>query len=303
MRDEHFLSITDLSYKEILSLLNDAADLKARRKQGKFSSELKGKSLAMIFEKPSTRTRVSFEVAMTELGGHSLYLDTSTLQLGRGETIEDTARVLSRYVHAIMIRAYKHETVVKLASVSTVPVINGLDDLEHPCQTLADLMTIFEFKKKFKDLKFAWIGDGNNVCNSLILASAMLGMSMVIACPEGYEPDKATVAKALKIGVDIQIIRSPEKAARNADVLYADVWVSMGDEAEKEKRKKDFAKYQINKALLAEAKKDAIVLHCLPAHRGEEITSDVVDGKNSKVFDQAENRLHTQKALLLNLMG
>ncbi len=299
----HFLSIADLKYREILNLLNDAMDLKAKRRLGKFSSEHEGKSLAMIFEKPSTRTRVSFEVAMTELGGHALYLDTSMLQLGRGETIEDTARVLSRYVHAIVIRAYKHETVVKLASASEVPVINGLDDLEHPCQTLADLMTILEFKKELKGLKFAWIGDGNNVCNSIILASAMVGMSVAVACPEGYDPDKAIVARARKTGGSIEITRSPEKAAENADVLYTDVWVSMGDEAEKEKRKKDFAKYQINKALLNKAKREAIVLHCLPALRGEEITSDIVDSPNSKVFDQAENRLHTQKALLLKLLG
>lgn len=303
MREMHFLSIADLKYREILGLLNDAIALKAERKHGKFSRKLKGKSLAMIFEKPSTRTRVSFEVAMTELGGHALYLDTSTLQLGRGETIEDTARVLSRYVHAIMIRAYKHETVVSLASASNVPVINGLDDLEHPCQTLADLMTILEFKKSFKGLKFAWIGDGNNVCNSSILACAITGMSMAVACPEGYEPDKAIVAKARKMGGKLEIIRSPEKAAREADVLYTDVWVSMGDEAEKEKRKRDFAKYQINSSLLEKAKRGAIVLHCLPAHRGDEITSEVVDGPNSKVLDQAENRLHTQKALLLKLIG
>ena len=298
----HFLSIADLTYKEILDLLDLARDLKAMRKLGEFSSELKGKSLAMIFEKPSTRTRVSFEVAMTELGGHALYLDASTLQLGRGETIEDTARVLSRYVHGIMIRAYKHETVRKLAEASTVPVINGLDDLEHPCQILADLMTILEFKGKFKGLKFAWIGDGNNVCNSSILACAITGMEISVACPKGYEPDSAIIAKARNLGVKLEIIHSPIDAARNADVLYTDVWVSMGNEAEMEKRKRDFIGYQINKALLEKAKKDAIVLHCLPAHRGEEITSDVVESENSKVFDQAENRLHTQKALLLKLL-
>jgi ornithine carbamoyltransferase len=298
----HFLSIADLTYKEILDLLDLARDLKAMRKLGEFSSELKGKSLAMIFEKPSTRTRVSFEVAMTELGGHALYLDASTLQLGRGETIEDTARVLSRYVHGIMIRAYKHETVRKLAEASTVPVINGLDDLEHPCQILADLMTILEFKGKFKGLKFAWIGDGNNVCNSSILACAITGMEISVACPKGYEPDSAIIAKARNLGVKLEIIHSPMDAARNADVLYTDVWVSMGNEAEMEKRKRDFIGYQINKALLEKAKKDAIVLHCLPAHRGEEITSDVVESENSKVFDQAENRLHTQKALLLKLL-
>jgi ornithine carbamoyltransferase len=298
----HFLSIADLTYKEILDLLDLARDLKAMRKLGEFSSELKGKSLAMIFEKPSTRTRVSFEVAMTELGGHALYLDASTLQLGRGETIEDTARVLSRYVHGIMIRAYKHETVRKLAEASTVPVINGLDDLEHPCQILADLMTILEFKGKFKGLKFAWIGDGNNVCNSSILACAITGMEISVACPKGYEPDSAIITKARNLGVKLEIIHSPIDAARNADVLYTDVWVSMGNEAEMEKRKRDFIGYQINKALLEKAKKDAIVLHCLPAHRGEEITSDVVESENSKVFDQAENRLHTQKALLLKLL-
>lgn len=295
----HFLSIADLTYEEIMDLLKLARELKVKRR---FSSELKGKSLAMIFEKPSTRTRVSFEVAMTELGGHALYLDASTLQLGRGETIEDTARVLSRYVHGIMIRAYKHETVRKLAMASTIPVINGLDDLEHPCQILADLLTILEFKKSFKGLKFAWIGDGNNVCNSSILACAITGMEIEVACPKGYEPNGAILAKAREMGAKIKVIRSPAEAARNADVLYTDVWVSMGDEAQREKRRKDFAGYQINKALLEKAKKDAIVLHCLPAHRGEEITSDVVESENSKIFDQAENRLHTQKALLLKLL-
>ncbi len=302
LRKMHFLSIADLTYQEILNLLELARDLKVKRKRGEILSELKGKSLAMIFEKPSTRTRVSFEVAMTELGGHALYLDVSTLQLGRGETIEDTARVLSRYVHAIMIRAYKHQTVRKLAEASLVPVINGLDDLEHPCQILADLMTILEFKKSFGGLKFAWIGDGNNVCNSSILACAITGMEIAVACPKGYEPDEAIVKRAREMGAKLEITHSPAEAARNADVLYTDVWVSMGDEAEREKRKMDFAGYQINKVLLEKAKEDAIVLHCLPAHRGEEITSDVVESENSKIFDQAENRLHTQKALLLKLL-
>lgn len=257
----------------------------------------------MIFEKSSTRTRVSFEVAMTELGGHAIYLNSRDIQLGRGESVADTARVMARYVHAIMARVYKHETLTGLSKYATVPVINGLSDLEHPCQVLADLLTIREYKRKLKGLNFSWVGDGNNVCNSAILACALTGMKITVACPEGYEPNSEILNKARDIGGTVSVIRDPMKAAKNADILYTDVWVSMGDEEEYEQRLRDFKPYQINSKLLEQAKHDVMVLHCLPAHRGEEITGEVVDGPNSAVFDQAENRLHAQKALLLKLLS
>ncbi len=292
----------DLSYDDITNILDTADDLKEKRARGKTSNALKNKSLAMLFEKPSTRTRISFEVAMTELGGHAIFLNYTDIQLGRGESIADTAYVMSRYVNAIMARVYKHETLIELSKNAGVPVINGLSDIEHPCQLLADLMTIREYKGKFKGLNFSWIGDGNNVCNSAILACAMTGMKMTVACPEGYEPDSETVKKAKELGGTISIIHDPMKAAKKADILYTDVWVSMGDEEEYEQRLRDFKPYQINSKLLEQAKHDAIVLHCLPAHRGEEITAEVIDSPNSAVFEQAENRLHAQKALLLRLL-
>jgi ornithine carbamoyltransferase len=299
----HLLSIADLSYSDIINLLDTASDLKEKRKRGKTSDELKNKTLAMLFEKSSTRTRISFEVAMTELGGHAIYLNYKDAQLGRGESVADTARVMSRYVHAIMARVYKHKTVTELCENGTVPVINGLSDLEHPCQLLADLLTIREYKGKFKGLNFAWIGDGNNVCNSAMLACAITGMKMTVACPEGYEPNAEILVKARELGGTINIINDPSKAAKKADILSTDVWVSMGDEEEYDQRLRDFKPYQINSKLLEQAKHDVMVLHCLPAHRGEEITAEVVDGPNSAVFDQAENRLHIQKALLLKLLS
>ena len=299
----HLISIADLSVEDIDDILDMAEDLKKKRYAGVKTDYLKNKSLAMIFEKSSTRTRVSFEVGMTDLGGHALYLDTGTTQLGRGETIEDTARIISGYAHGIMIRANSHDTVVKMAKNSRVPVINGLTDLEHPCQILADLMTIREHKDHFEGLKFAWVGDGNNVCNSWILASAIVGMKMAIACPSGYEPDPRVVKKAKAMGGDITITKDPKTAARSADILYTDVWVSMGEEAEKEKRRNDLKNYQINGSLLKLANKDCLVLHCLPAHRGEEITDEVIKCPNSVIFDEAENRLHAQKALLVRLLG
>lgn len=299
----HLISIADLGVEEANEILDMADRLKKERKEGVVRDYLKNKSLAMIFEKSSTRTRVSFEVGMTDLGGHAIYLDPMTMQLGRGETIGDTARVLSRYAHGIMIRAKSHSTVVEMARHASVPVINGLDDLEHPCQVLADLMTIRERKGHIKGLRLAWIGDGNNVCNSLILASAMMGMRMRAACPPGYEPDEGIVERARAMGGHIEIMRDPKEAARGADILYTDVWVSMGDEAEKEKRLKDLKDYQINMGLVRLADKDCIVLHCLPAHRGEEITEDVIQCGNSAIFDEAENRLHVQKALLIRLLG
>ena len=299
----HLLSISDLSYADIINLLDTASDLKEKRARGKTFDILKNKTLAMLFEKSSTRTRLSFEVAMTDLGGHAIYLNYKDIQLGRGESVADTARVMSRYIHAIMARVYKHETLVELSENGTVPVINGLSDLEHPCQLLADLLTIREYKGKFKGLNFVWIGDGNNVCNSAILACALTGMKMTAACPEGYEPNAEILAKARALGGTINVINDPIKAAKKADILSTDVWVSMGDEEEYDQRLRDFKPYQINSKLLEQAKHDVMVLHCLPAHRGEEITAEVVDGPNSAVFDQAENRLHVQKALLLKLLS
>lgn len=286
-----------------MALLDSADDLKAKRAKGTVVEMLKNKSLAMIFEKSSTRTRISFEVAMAELGGHALYLNPRDLQLGRGESIGDTAQVMSRYVHGIMARVYSHSTLEELSQFAQVPVINGLSDKEHPCQLLADLQTIREYKGMFEGMKLAWIGDGNNVCNSAILAAAITGMRMVAACPEGYEPDPDIVSRARELGGHVEIISDPAAAADGADILYTDVWVSMGDEEERDQRVRDLAPYQVNEALVNRAKHDCIVLHCLPAHRGEEITAEVLGGPHSAILDQAENRLHAQKALLIKLMG
>ncbi len=299
----HLISIADLSADDIYGILDLAEDLKVKRKTGEVTDYLKNKSLAMIFEKSSTRTRVSFEVGMTDLGGHSLYLDPNSMQLGRGETVEDTGRILSGYVHGIMIRAKSHKTLMDFAKTSRVPVINGLTDYEHPCQILADLLTIRERKGEIKGLKFAWIGDGNNVCHSWILAAAIMGMKISVACPRGYEPDPAIVDQAKAMGGDVEITEETKKAAKGADILYTDVWVSMGEEAEKEKRLKDLKNYQINMSLIKMANKDCIVLHCLPAHRGEEITDEAIKCPNSAIFEEAENRLHAQKALLVRLLG
>ncbi|MFP4654438.1 MAG: ornithine carbamoyltransferase [Methanohalobium sp.] len=297
------ISMADLSNEDIHELLDSAQDLKEKRARGKINEFLKNKSLAMIFEKPSTRTRVSFEVAMSELGGHGLYLNYKDIQLGRGEPISDTAEVLSRYVHGIAGRVNSHDTISEIAKYSTIPVINALSDLEHPCQILADLLTIQEYRNRIKNLKFTWVGDGNNVCNSVILGCAIVGMNIAIACPEGYEPNNDIVKQAKKIGGNVSITHDPAEAADNADILYTDVWISMGDEEEREKRLNDLGDYQINSRLVDLAKHDAIVMHCLPAHRGEEITEDVLNGPHSVIFDQAENRLHAQKALILKLMG
>ncbi|SES69389.1 ornithine carbamoyltransferase [Methanococcoides vulcani] len=300
---KHLLSITDLTSDEIIEILDMAEDLKEKRVRGKVTDLLKNKSLAMIFEKSSTRTRVSFEVAMSDLGGHSIYLNSRDIQIGRGETVSDTAQVLSRYVAGITARVNSHKTVEDLAEHSQVPVINALSDLEHPCQILSDFLTIREYKNRLKGLKFAWIGDGNNVCNSLILGCALVGMEIAVACPEGYEPNADIVAKGRELGGNINVTNDPQEAARDADVLYTDVWVSMGDEEEREKRLSDLADYQINSELVGLSKHNVIVMHCLPAHRGEEISAEVMEGPHSVVFDQAENRLHAQKALILKLMA
>ncbi|MDI6819639.1 MAG: ornithine carbamoyltransferase [Candidatus Hodarchaeaceae archaeon] len=306
LKGRHLLSPQDLSPEEIIALLDKADELKQKLRRGEPHEVLHGKTLGMIFAKPSTRTRVSFEAAMTQLGGHAIYLGTGDLQLGRGETIADTARTLSRYVDAVMARLFKHEDVVELARNSSVPVINGLTELLHPCQTLADLQTIREKKGGLEGLKLAWVGDGNNVCNSLLLACTLVGMNISVACPKGYEPNAEIVEQAQKnakrSGVKLEILNDPKKAVKGADVIYTDVFVSMGHEAERERRMKDFKGYQVNAGLLKHAKEDVIFMHCLPAHRGEEVTAEVIDGPHSVVFDQAENRLHSQKAILCVVM-
>ncbi|MDD1746945.1 MAG: ornithine carbamoyltransferase [Methanomassiliicoccales archaeon] len=295
----------------ILDLQDDLEDVIAsamRLKGGalKDAFPLKGRTLAMIFEKSSTRTRVSFEAGMAQLGGHALNLSPKELQLGRGETISDTAKILSRYVDCVMYRAFDHKMMLDLAKNATVPVINALDDVEHPCQTVADLMTVLERKKRFKGLRLAYIGDGNNVCNSLMLGSAIVGMDFVAANPDGYGPDKQLAKKAQglakKNGASSELTTDPKAAVKGADVIYTDTWVSMGMEEEAKERLKIFQPFQVNSALIKNAKKDCIVMHCLPAHRGQEITDEVMDGPHSVIFDQAENRMHTEKAILLMLI-
>jgi ornithine carbamoyltransferase len=290
---------------DIFDFLSLATDLKATRQRN--GRQLQGQTLAMIFEKSSTRTRVSFETGMFQLGGNTIYLSQNDSQLGRGETVADTAQVLSRYVDGMIYRAFDHKNMVDLAKHSTVPVINALDNLEHPCQVMADLLTIMERKKEFEGLKFAYIGDGNNVCNSLALGAALVGMDFVAATPMGYSPDTAIMEKAASIartkGHTCDCINDPQMAAKDADVLYTDTWVSMGQECEAQRKEKVMKPYQINKALMSLTNKDSMFMHCLPAHRGHEVTDDVMDGKHSVVFDQAENRLHAQKAILIKLMG
>src|SRR5437016_8722769 len=293
--------------EDLVGILELAGKIKNRTKAGEPYEPLRGKSLAMLFEKASTRTRVSFEVGMTQLGGHALFLSPNDLQIGRGETIADTARVLSRYVDGIMYRAFRRENVIELARNASVPVINGLDDKEHPCQIISDLFTIQERKGKLSGLKLAYVGDGNNVCNSLLLGCAIVGMDMTAGCPADYEPDSDLLEEARHLGKQngssIDVVSDPMSAARGADIVYTDVWVSMGQEREKEEREKLFRPYQVNAKLLDRAKPDALVMHCLPAHRGLEITDDVIDGPQSIVFDQAENRLHAQKAILARFLA
>ncbi|MDI6885142.1 MAG: ornithine carbamoyltransferase [archaeon] len=297
------ISIFDLTHAELEGLIERGEELRRERKGGlKASNELEGKTLALIFEKPSTRTRVSFEVAMHELGGNVISLNWNELQLGRGERVRETAKVLSSYVDAVMIRAYRHDTVEEFANYASIPVINGLTDLEHPCQTLADLMTIKGYKKSFAGITAAWLGDGNNVCNSLIGGAAITGMNMRVASPKGYEPAGGIVERAKRMGCELVITENAEEAAVDADVLYTDVWVSMGEEEEREKRKRDLKNYQLNEDLVNVAKEDAIIMHCMPVHIGEEITEGVLNSENSVIFEQAENRLHAQKALLLKLL-
>ena len=297
-----FLSILDISKEELFEILSDAERLKRQKRAGVPHELLRGKTLAMIFEKSSTRTHISFEVGMNELGGHALFLNAKDLQIGRGEEIRDTARVASRYVSAVMIRANLHSTIEELAQHATVPVINGLSDREHPCQILADIMTIKEHFGTIDDLRIAWVGDGNNVCNTLVLSSALTGMKIAVASPKGYEVAPGLVHRARELGGDVRRAKSPQDAVRDADIIVTDTWVSMGEEAEREKRLAAFRGYTVDRHLLALASPDARVLHCLPAHRGEEIAGDMLDGPQSLVWDEAENRLHAQKALLVKLL-
>ena len=299
MAKRDFLSLTDFSGAEIDSVLKRAVELKRDLKKGKVPQPLAGKSLGLIFDKASTRTRVSFEVGIAQLGGKSFYLDPGTTQIKRGEPIADSARVLSRYLDGIIIRTFEQSIVEEWARWSSVPVINGVTDLLHPCQIVCDLLTIVEKKGDYRGQKVAYIGDGNNVANTWIQAAGLLDFPLSLACPKGYAPDTAVVKVALKTAKGrIEICEDPKRAAAGADVLYTDVWASMGQEKESEKRKKSFKGYQINMGLVELAKPGAVVMHCLPAHPGEEITAEVYEGPQSVVFDQAENRLHGQKAIL-----
>ena len=299
-----FVSLYDFSKEELLTLLRRAKELKEMQKRWKDYRPLEGKTLGMIFEKPSTRTRVSFEVGMYQLGGYALFLSSQEMQLGRGETVADTARVLSRYVDGIMIRTFSHKNVEEMARFATVPVINGLSDLLHPCQILADIFTIWEKLGRYEGVKVAYIGDGNNVANSWINGALRMGMELWVASPPDYEPDGEILRRAKDENPrSVHLTHDPRKAAEGAHVLYTDVWTSMGREREQERRREVFRPYQLRKELVDLAEEGALVMHCLPAHRGEEITDEVMDGPQSVVFDQAENRLHVQKAILEALLG
>jgi ornithine carbamoyltransferase len=302
------LGMQDLSAADIQAILKLATKLKKEQKAGKARPLLRGKTLGMIFQKPSTRTRVSFEVGMNQLGGSAIYLGATDIQLARGETIEDTAKTLSRYVDCLMARVYDHADVQKLAASASIPVINGLSDAFHPCQILADLMTIREHKKKLKGLRMAWLGDGDNVCNDLLLGAAKTGISMAAACPAGYEPleDVVKIAKAEgeRTGAEITVTADPATAAKDADIIVTDTFISIGKEGERATREAVFLPtYQVNAGIMRLAKKEAIFMHCLPAKRGQEVTADIIDGPQSVVWDEAENRLHAQKAVLCMLMN
>lgn len=299
---KHLLKLKDLDQHEILDILNLADQLKYETKHGIEHHHLKGKTLGMIFQKSSTRTRVSFETGMYQLGGQALFLSNRDLQIGRGEPVEDTARVLSRYLDGIMIRTYEQEEVETLAKFASIPIINGLTDLCHPCQVAADLMTIREYKKELNGKKLCYIGDGNNMANSLIVGAVKTGMQISVACPGGYEPDDEIVRWAEQNG-SLTLSDDPQKCAKDADVLYTDVWTSMGMESEIKERREIFAPYQINDEIMSLAKDDAMVLHCLPAHKEEEITEKVFEEHADEIFEQSENRLHVQKAIMVMLMA
>jgi ornithine carbamoyltransferase len=304
---KHFISIADLTTEELWQVLNLARELKAEWQQGGNKPMLKGKTLGMVFQKPSLRTRVSFEVAMIHLGGQAVYLSPNEIQLGKRESVADVARVLSRYVDGIMARVFAHRDIEELAAYSRVPVINGLSDYNHPCQAVGDLLTIYEQREKLQGLKLAFVGDGNNVANSLLLAGSRVGMDVRVASPRGYEPHPAVVRMsrefAAEHGSQIIISNDPVAAVQGADVIYTDVWASMGQEAEAQERKHRFVGFQVNEELVARAGTDVLVMHCLPAHRGVEITDAVADGAHSVLFPQAENRLHGQKAILALCLG
>lgn len=300
---KHLLKMLDLSKEDITEILDLADKLKEENKKGIEHHILKGKTLGMIFEKASTRTRVSFEVGMFQLGGHALFISGNDSQIGRGEPVEDTARVLSRYLDGIMIRTFEQNEVEKLAEFGSVPVINALTDFAHPCQVLADLMTVREFKGKLEGLKLSFIGDGNNMMNSLIVGGLKMGMEVSVACPKDYKPDSNILEFAADFGNKFSITDVPSKAIENADVVITDVWASMGQESEILKRKQDFAGYCVDESLMKNAKSNAMVLHCLPAHRGEEISAEVIENNAKFIFEEAENRLHAQKAVLVKLMG
>jgi len=307
LKGRDFLELVDYTTEEILYLIDLAIELKRKLKAGEVYQPLKGKTLGMIFEKSSTRTRVSFEVGMYQLGGHALFLSRNDLQLGRGETVWDTAQTMSRYLDGIMIRTYAHRNVIELARGATVPVINGLTDLFHPCQALADYQTILEHKGRLAGLKIAYVGDGNNMAHSLMIGASKLGLHFASASPEGYEPDADVVRmskeNAAQSGGSVSVLRDPKEAVDGADIVYTDVWASMGFENEQEERLRAFRDYQVNEQLVKYAKPDFLFMHCLPAHRGEEVSEGVIDGGHSIVFDQAENRLHAQKAIMTALMG
>lgn len=296
------ISILDITSGELDQLLAMAAGMKEMRREGKPHRCLPGKTLAMIFEKSSTRTRISFEVGMAELGGTALFLSVHDLQIGRGEEIRDTARVASRYVSGVMIRAYRHSTIEEFARYATIPVINGLSDLEHPCQILADIMTIKENFRKTEGIRVGWVGDGDNVCNSLILSSVLTGMEVTVATPPRFQPPEDILGRAHAGGGRVRVVSDPRQAVRDAHVVVTDTWVSMGTEEERDARLRAFSGYTINADMMDLAAPDAIFMHCLPAHRGQEVTDDVIEGPRSVVFDEAENRLHVQKALLAFLM-
>ena len=299
----HFLALHDYGKDELDGLLDLAKDLKAKQKQGIPHRLLDGKTVALIFEKASTRTRVSFEVGVFQLGGHGLFMSSGTSQMGRGEPIKDTARVMARYCDGVMIRTYGQEIVEEFARYSDVAVINGLTDLFHPCQIMADLQTVIEHKGGYAGLKFAWVGDGNNMANTWIEAAAILGFDLALACPSGYEPDASVMAWArAKAPGRITLTHDPKAAVNGADVLNTDVWASMGQESEQKEREQAFGGYCLDDSLVQLAKQDCIVMHCLPAHRGEEISDSVIEGKNSVVWDEAENRLHIQKAIMATLI-
>ncbi|WP_084159068.1 ornithine carbamoyltransferase [Paenibacillus taiwanensis] len=306
MRGRDFVALADYTQEELYALMHYGIELKRKQKAGDPEQALRGKSLAMIFEKSSTRTRVSFEVGMFQLGGTALFLSKNDIQIGRGETIYDTAQTLSRYVDGIMIRTFAHRTVIDLARAATIPVINGLSDLNHPCQALADYMTIYEKKGKLEGLKVAYVGDGNNMAHSLIMGASKFGINITVATPNNYAPDADVVKQAQEqgklYGSTITLTNDPREAVADADVVYTDVWASMGFESEQQKRELAFRDFQVDEELVKWAKSDYLFMHCLPAHRGEEVSEGVIDGSNSIVFDQAENRLHAQKAVLASLM-